>query len=140
MPEKPRGEQIMVGMILISSKRLTGRGIGLATAMMAGGLLAACSLIPGGGESSAIERAQKDHDTCQEEGHQFPSRDYTWCRRALQDERERRVLRGRALVDPDDTGIAADDPLFRPTTRRGDFRCEERQTGETRWIDCRVFE
>lgn len=140
MPEKPQGEQIMIRVIPISSGKKRGRGIGLVAATMAAGLLSACALITGSGGSSVIARAQKDHALCQEEGHRFPSRDYTWCRQALQDERERRALRGQTLVDPDQSGLGADDPLFRPTTRRGDFRCEERQTGETRWIDCRVIE
>lgn len=140
MPEKPQGEQIMVRVITISSKRISDRGMGLVTSMIAASLLSACSLTSDGGGSSVIARAQKDHAICQEEGQRFPSQDYTWCRQSLQDERERRILRGRALVDPDESGIGVDDPLFRPTTRRGDFRCEERRTGETRWIDCRVIQ
>lgn len=140
MPEKRRDEQIMVRVIPIVRRTTLGRAISVGMAALAACLLTACSLTADRERSSVIARAQQDHAICQEEGHQFPSRHYTWCRQSLQDERERRALRGQAMVDRDTAGLSADDPLFRPTTRRGDFRCEERQTGDTGWIECRVFE
>lgn len=90
--------------------------------------------------SSGIAQAQRDHARCVDEGHSYPSRQYTWCRQALQDERERRGLRSLELIERDEGGIEPDDPLFRPATRRGSFTCEARGSGEDEWIDCRVRE
>ncbi|MDQ2069367.1 hypothetical protein [Natronospira bacteriovora] len=87
---------------------------------------------------AAIDQAMKDHERCEQEGHSFPSTGYTRCRQSLQDQREARQLHALRLIDPEDPATARD-PHHRPTTARGDFRCEEREWGQTRWIDCRTY-
>jgi|GEM_PF-2566023 len=89
---------------------------------------------------SNIDRAMRDDARCQEKGHEYPSPAYTRCRQSLQDQRERRQVFSLELIDPqDDYMMDPNDPRRRLTSERGDFRCEERQWEETRWIQCRTW-
>lgn len=84
-----------------------------------------------------IEQAMRDDQSCREEGHRYPSIGYTRCRQSLQDKREQRQLYALRTIERDEaTGMR--EPHHRPTTARGDFRCEERVWGNTEWIDCRT--
>lgn len=84
-----------------------------------------------------IEQAMEDDAACREEGHSYPSTGYIRCRQSLQNRREERKLYSLRTIDGDE-GNDARDPYHRPTTARGDFRCEERVWGDTQWIDCRT--
>lgn len=141
MPERQHREQTkLVGKPESRVPRRSEAGLAIVFMLTATACAGPFGKTGGDGGASGIAQAQRDHARCVEEGHSYPSQQYTWCRQALQDERERRGLRSLGLVERDKGGIEPDDPLFRPATRRGSFTCEARGSGEDQWIDCRVRE
>ncbi|MEA5444738.1 hypothetical protein VCB98_02780 [Gammaproteobacteria bacterium AB-CW1] len=86
-----------------------------------------------------IERAIQDDATCRQQGREFPSTAYTRCRQSLQDQREWRQLRALEILEPEPMGAGVRDPFHRPSSERGDFRCEKRRWEETEWIECGVY-
>jgi len=89
---------------------------------------------------ATIGQAMKDDETCREEGREYPSVAYTRCRQSLQDKREQRRLFGLQLIEGEQEPMDLNDPRTRPSSQRGDFRCEQRQWGDTEWIDCRTYQ
>lgn len=85
-----------------------------------------------------IEQAMRDDAKCREEGRRYPSTGYTRCRQSLKDQREQRQLYALRTIERDET-TGMREPDHRPTTARGDFRCEERIWENTEWIDCRTY-
>ncbi|MGD8379518.1 MAG: hypothetical protein PVJ40_09450 [Gammaproteobacteria bacterium] len=90
-----------------------------------------------------METAIKDNSVCESQGHMFPSKDYTRCRRLLQEKRERAAWEKLQTIDRSQS--SGTNPFYqeqaeryRPTAQRGNFKCEQANFAGKDYVRCHV--